>query len=165
MERTSSARSAGGKGDAPTEDGVALSSANILARLDDAHSELLSICDRLEGIADSLPNTLDVRVCRVAAGELVPVVTKAHRIEEEEIFPRLVSRPRGEQIARTLDHLRTEHCEDECFAEELADALQHAGDGRMQPETLGYMLRGFFEAMRRHIKFERERFAAIAGDQ
>lgn len=87
-----------------------------------------------------------------------------HRIEEEEIFPSLVPSGRSTSLSRTLDHLRTEHCEDECFAEELADALERVGDGRIQPETLGYMLRGFFEAMRRHIKFERERFAAIAGE-
>lgn len=138
--------------------------ATVMDQLEIAHSELLAICDTLEGIADSLPNTLNVKKCREAAGDLVPVITRVHRIEEEEIFPKIVAGRKTPSIQKTLDHLRTEHCEDECFAEELADALKHAGDGRLQPETLGYMLRGFFEAMRRHILFERERFAALTPD-
>ncbi|MBK8456103.1 MAG: hemerythrin domain-containing protein [Phyllobacteriaceae bacterium] len=143
--------------------GASISPAELLSRLDGAHSELLAICDRLEGIADSLPNTLNVRNCREAAGELVPVVMRAHRVEEEEVFLRIAGEARTAALQKTLDHLRTEHCEDECFAEELADALKQAGEGKVQPETLGYMLRGFFEAMRRHINFERERFLTLAG--
>lgn len=143
--------------------GVSRSPGELLERLNGAHAELLAICDRLEGIADSLPNTLNIRQCREAAGELVPVVTRAHRIEEEEVFPAIAGAARTAALQKTLDHLRTEHCEDECFAEELADALQQAGEGKVQPETLGYMLRGFFEAMRRHINFERERFLTLAG--
>lgn len=136
----------------------------LLDRLEGCHSELLAICDTLEDIADSLPNTLNVRMCKEAAGHIVPVVIRAHRIEEEEVFPLIGGDPTP-ALQKTLDHLRTEHCEDECFAEELADALEHAGDGKVQPETLGYMLRGFFEAMRRHINFERERFVALTGSR
>jgi len=136
----------------------------LLTRLEGAHAELLALCDRLENIADSLPNTMDLRQCRAAAEDLVPVIIRVHRIEEEEIFPKLSAAAATPQLTKTLDRLRTEHCTDECFAEELSDALQRAGDGRIQPETLGYMLRGFFEAMRRHIAFEHERFAVIAGD-
>lgn len=142
----------------------ARSPAELLNRLQGCHSDLLAMCDTLEGIADSLPNTLNVRQCQEAAGHLVPIVIRAHRIEEEEVFP-LIGRDGSAALQKTLDHLRTEHCEDECFAEELADALSHAGDGKVQPETLGYMLRGFFEAMRRHINFERERFTVLAGER
>lgn len=143
---------------------ASLSSGEVLLRLEGAHTELLAICDRLEGIADSLPNTLNLIKCRETAGDLVPVVVRAHRIEEEQVFPHIGGDSRA-AMQKTLDHLRTEHCEDECFAEELADALRQAGEGRVQPETLGYMLRGFFEAMRRHINFERERFVNLAGNR
>jgi hypothetical protein len=74
-----------------------------------------------------------------------------------------------EDIETTLTRLRFEHCEDECFAEELTEALHALGAGRAEIniEATGYMLRGFFEAMRRHIAFESEhllREAAFEGD-
>jgi hemerythrin-like domain-containing protein len=66
-------------------------------------------------------------------------------------------------IKVTLDRLRFEHCEDECFAEELTEALHALGSGdqKVNIEAVGYMLRGFFEAMRRHIAFESEMLLPI----
>ncbi len=63
----------------------------------------------------------------------------------------------------TLNRLRFEHCEDECFAEELTEALNALGSGNpdVNIEAIGYMLRGFFEAMRRHIAFESEMLLPI----
>jgi hypothetical protein len=57
-----------------------------------------------------------------------------------------------------VERLRAEHIEDECFAGELTEALLVLGrDGSVDnPEALGFMLRGFFEAQRRHVAFERE---------
>ena len=55
--------------------------------------------------------------------------------------------------------------EDECYAEDLTDALEQlAGKkpGSVQAETFGYMLRGFFEAMRRHIAFEQTHLPPLA---
>jgi hemerythrin-like domain-containing protein len=74
------------------------------------------------------------------------------------LFPQLQSSPDAtEALAPTLERLKFEHCEDECFAEELTDALLKLGSGeRVNMEAVGYMLRGFFEGIRRHIAFERE---------
>lgn len=58
----------------------------------------------------------------------------------------------------SLDRLLAEHVEDECFAGELTEALLLLGRNGSadNPEALGFMLRGFFEARRRHVAFERE---------
>jgi hemerythrin-like domain-containing protein len=143
---------------------------NPIAALRKAHREQLLLCDRLEEIADSLPDSVNRQKCIYAARALGPMIRGVHRFEEDVVFPMIAKRLADlEDIETTLTRLRFEHCEDECFAEELTEALHALGAGRAEIniEATGYMLRGFFEAMRRHIAFESEhllREAAFEGD-
>lgn len=123
-----------------------------------AHEEQLALCSDLEEIADSLPGNVDRQNCINAAKALGPLILGIHHYEETVLFPWLETRlGEAEQLNRTLDRLKFEHCEDACFAEELTDALLNLGAGReVNMEAVGYMLRGFFEGVRRHIAFERE---------
>ena len=59
--------------------------------------------------------------------------------------------------------MRLEHIEDECFAEEVQFELQQIATGQpvLAPEATGYMLRGFFEGLRRHVRHELELMAAL----
>ncbi len=130
-----------------------------IAALHKAHKEQLLLCDRLEEIADSLPGGINRQKCIYAARALGPMIRGVHRFEEEVVFPMIAERLKGDsKIEATLNRLRFEHCEDECFAEELIEALHAMGAGTadINVEATGYMLRGFFEAMRRHIAFESE---------
>jgi hemerythrin-like domain-containing protein len=99
-----------------------------------------------------------------AARALGPMIKGVHRLEEDVVFP-LIAAQHGadDKIETTLNRLRFEHCEDECFAEELTEALNALGTGNpdVNIEAIGYMLRGFFEAMRRHIAFESEMLLPI----
>lgn len=123
-----------------------------------AHSEQLALCNELEEIADSLPANINRQKCIYAAKALTPLIKGVHHYEETILFPWLeASAARGNAMSETLNRLRFEHCEDECFAEELTDALLKLGSGgEVNMEAVGYMLRGFFEGLRRHIAFERE---------
>lgn len=135
------------------------------AALRKAHLEQLLLCDRLEEIADSLPDGINRQKCIYAARALGPMIRGVHRFEEEVVFPLIADRLKAKpEIKATLNRLRYEHCEDECFAEELTEALQALGAGRAEIniEATGYMLRGFFEAMRRHIAFESEHLLSTA---
>ncbi len=127
--------------------------------LKSAHREQLVLCDQLEEIADSLPANINRQKCMYAAKALGPLIHGLHHYEENVLFP-WIEKNMGKRrhMAETLTRLKFEHCEDECFAEELTDALLKlgAGDGNINAEATGYMLRGFFEAVRRHIAFERE---------
>ncbi len=137
-----------------------------IAALRKAHRDQLLLCDRLEEIADSLPDGINRQKCIYAARALGPMIRGVHRFEEDVVFPMIAGRPGvDEKIETTLNRLRFEHCEDECFAEELTDALHALGSGRadVNIEAIGYMLRGFFEAMRRHIAFEREMLLPMGG--
>lgn len=139
-----------------------------IAALRKAHADQLLLCDRLEEIADSLPDAINRQKCMYAARALGPMVRGVHRFEEDVVFPMVAERLKNhEQIEPTLNRLRFEHCEDECFAEELTEALQQLGSGDpdINIEAIGYMLRGFFEAMRRHIAFENEMLLPMGDNQ
>ena len=124
-----------------------------------AHEEQLDLCRELEEIADSLPSEVNRQKCIYAAKAIGPLTRGVHQYEENVLFPWIESHasdPR--ELGATLERLKFEHCEDECFIEELVDALLGLGAGEQSipAETIGYMLRGFFVGVRRHIAFERE---------
>ncbi|MEN9896062.1 MAG: hypothetical protein RIR97_1914 [Pseudomonadota bacterium] len=127
--------------------------------LRNAHREQLALCRQLEEIADSLPDNISNQKCLFAAKVLHPLIKSVHDFEEKKFFPWVAEAAGAKRdLSSTLERLRFEHCEDECFAEELTDVLHRIGTGdkTVNYETAGYMLRGFFEGMRRHIAFERE---------
>lgn len=127
-----------------------------LAWLRRAHEEQLALCDELEDIADSLPANINRQKCIYASKALGPLIRGVHHYEETVLFP-LIAREFGNEFSTTIDRLKFEHCEDECFAEELTEALLRLGsNSAVNMEATGYMLRGFFEAIRRHIAFERD---------
>ena len=61
-------------------------------------------------------------------------------------------------MKNALERLQYEHWKDESFAEEVSDGLIKFVSDSDHPsaDTLAYMLRGFFEGLRRHIAFEVE---------
>jgi hypothetical protein len=125
------------------------------------------ICDELETIADGLPHSVDLQVCLRTAQRLLPVVKAAHDFEEQVIFPVLKRKgPQLTQLAETLDRLRFEHWGDEEYALDINYALREyarRGD-KVNIESLSWMLRGFFEGMRRHLAFDREYLLPIASE-
>jgi len=130
-----------------------------VAGLDKAHRAQLVLCDLLEHIADTIPGDVNHQTCLALAEQLGPLICSIHRFEEEMLFPlTMVHAETPSRVAETVKRLKHEHFEDECFAEELADALRELGTHKTasNPEALGYMLRGFFETLRRHVAFERD---------
>ncbi len=150
------------KGLAPSHDAQSPRSAEAAAEpldwLAEAHKDQLALCDSLETIADYLPD-VDREICSYAARMLGPLLRELHGGEEGLVFA-WIERRHGDDPALTamLEQLKYEHCEDECFAEELSEMLARLGaaDTSVNAETAGYMLRGFFTNVRRHITFEQE---------
>lgn len=141
-----------------------LQAMNLLDWWRQAHEEQLRLCDELEEIADSLPAGINRQKCIYAAKALGPLIKGVHHYEDTVLFPHFEAKVlESPDLPKTLARLKFEHFEDECFAEELAERLLQLGSGRgnINMEATGYMLRGFFEAVRRHIAFEREYFAAF----
>ncbi|MBZ9798521.1 hemerythrin domain-containing protein [Mesorhizobium sp. ES1-4] len=122
------------------------------------HDEKLRLCEALESIADTLPN-VDRFSCLGTANRIVPLLRDIHLFEEAVIFPVYEAALTGAEASfQSISRLRAEHIEDECFADEVTEQLLGIGHGRPigNAEALGFMLRGFFESLRRHIAFERE---------
>lgn len=129
------------------------------------HAEQAALCDELEHIADSLPQCADRSALVRIAERLIPLVHEVHQFEEEIIFPLFEEKLRERvELPTMIKRLKAEHDDDEYFAEEVADALRKVGEGETirNPEAFGYMLRAFFESMRRQIAFEREQMLALA---
>jgi hypothetical protein len=132
------------------------------------HGEQLELCRELEDIADSLPAEVNRQKCIYAAKAIGPLTMGAHRFEEDVLFPWVEQNVSGHpELAATLERLKFEHFEDECFIEELTDALLRLGaaDPTLNAETIGYMLRGYFVSMRRHIAFEQDHLLAMVGER
>ncbi len=113
------------------------------------------LCDDLEAVADSLPARLDRQFCLHLARQIGPLLQAAHAAEERFLFPTIGGEA---QAGELVERLRLEHIEDECFGEEVQHELLQLGQGHpvLAPEATGYMLRGFFEGLRRHMRHELE---------
>lgn len=123
-----------------------------------------TLCNELESIADSLPDRVNTQDCLHVARSIYPTVRRAHEFEETELFPMLKSHfEQDSQLSDALDRLHFEHWEDESFAEEVAEGLMTfvTKRERANPEVLAYMLRGFFEGLRRHIAFEQHHLCPL----
>jgi hypothetical protein len=122
------------------------------------HQHKLALCDRLEAVADSLPWRIDRLECLKLAGELAPSLRRDHAFEETHVFPAFETNARGPDGARSVARLKEEHVADECAAVDLSEVLLRIGHGGEvdNPEALGFMLRALFQALRRHVAFERE---------
>ena len=132
------------------------------------HKSQLELCDRLEKLADSLPNNYDPQECLSISWALYPTIRAAHKFEEEKLFPILIpAKKNGAKITSNIERLRFEHWEDESFAEDISLALRQliSEPARTNIDKLSYMLRGFFEGLRRHIAFESEHILPILQSQ
>jgi hemerythrin-like domain-containing protein len=130
-----------------------------------AHEEKLRLCAAIEAIADALPSAVDRVQCLRIANQLVPLLRHCHRYEEEMVFPVFEHSDGLDRAARaaSVRRLRAEHVEDECAAQDLTEILLEIGHGAAiaNPEALGFMLRAFFDSLRRHIAFEREHILPV----
>ena len=123
------------------------------------HRLKLRLCDALEDFADCLPNQIDVQSCLALSRCVLPTIRNAQMMEETRLFPQLMQAfPDDMRLHASLDRLCQEHLEDDSFADEIACLLHDCGCmGRpANPESAGYMLRGFFASIRRHVAFEHE---------
>jgi hypothetical protein len=119
-------------------------------------AEQFELCAELEALADSLPLRMDTYAAMSLLERLHATLHRCQRFEEGEIFPALATR--RPDLRPTLDRLRAEHFEDQDQASDLRDAVEGFLTRREPPkaEEIGYMLRGLFTSLRRHLAFDRD---------
>lgn len=138
---------------------------SALAYVANDHEQHLRLCDVLEEIADSLPDRIDQRQCVCAALALKHRINAHHQLEETVLFPRMLARATGDsELQRVLQRLADEHLTDEGHCDEAIELLSKLSRGAPLPnvEAAGYLLRGLFEGLRRHIAFENDYVLPIA---
>lgn len=120
------------------------------------HRLIGTVCDRLEAIADALPEAPQ----RESLPELVALLRfgiPAHcRYEESRLRELLAEEAERGWLHEAADLIIAEHHENESLMLELAEALEDHAD-RCSPDradALGYLLRHFFSQMRRHMAWE-----------
>ncbi|MEO0496004.1 MAG: hemerythrin domain-containing protein [Pseudomonadota bacterium] len=140
----------------------------LVERLQAHLTSQLDLCAALETIADGLPDNVCRQTCLHAARSIYPIVKSAHEFEEDELFPAIkeVFLAQDTRPESPFERLMEEHWEDESFGQELAEVIREFVAGRdTNTDKLSYMLRGFFEGLRRHIAFEKEVFTPIFATQ
>lgn len=135
----------------------AASSTGLLHVIEREHGAEMRLCDMLEQLADALPEPLDNVIATAGIATLRNCVRRHIILEENYLYPLLVKRAKPDEFNKDLLAIITrEHASDESHAHEAADEMEDAlSRGQVpKPEMLGYMLRCFFEARRRHIAWE-----------
>lgn len=116
------------------------------------HAGLAQLCADLEAVADRLPITPDpVEAARLREGllQLLPAHEARERALCRRLFDQSKKRPAAAAVLRHIEHQRAACVvQGQDIATALIDATRHA------PETLGYMLRCFFDACRQAMAFE-----------
>lgn len=127
------------------------------AVLQACYEDLLCVCDELEAIADGLPGNVSNALCSRVAGDVITVLNQTHRIESQVLLPILDTSPRPE-VRHLASRLRQEHDFDGQAAMEIEEALLALGLGKskLSADALGYLLRSFFESVRRHVHSEQD---------
>lgn len=121
--------------------------------LNAAYDDMLALCEGLETLADALPGRIDAALCNRLIEQLEPALKKLQAAERDLLFPLLFA-----SGPEAVERRETAHAIDAAAAAEVADALRALmrGEARPSPDALGYLLRSFFDSMRRHVATERE---------
>lgn len=134
--------------------------------LDAATRAQLALCCALEDIADRLP-TLPPSRARKAASALrraavAPEFEKLREVLAASAAGRATTR--DAPLRNALKLIAAEERDDADRAQELSEALDEAARGRRvpNPDALGYLLRSYFEARRRHLAWRGEAVLAPA---
>jgi hypothetical protein len=127
------------------------------------HARLRALLDRIEALADALPDPPAVevcdRLCRDLAGMTALVV-----MLQDEYFADVWYRPSQDPVVARIREWRsadTLHLRDTVVA--LRRFAGGADDARVTPDTLGYMLRCSFDGWRRLLDHVELAIAARAG--
>ncbi|MUO85294.1 hemerythrin domain-containing protein [Agrobacterium vitis] len=135
--------------------GSSLTAAEVRA-LEGKHHDLLVLCLRLEELATDFDAGEVPRGIDKVAKHIEPLMAAAHTLEEQKFYPDLEVHAGSCFGSLLLDQVKSEHCVDRRAARELSLTLAAVARKRcnLSLETVAHMVRGFQEALRRHITAE-----------
>ncbi len=139
-----------------------MSKGHILAPLLESYDRVIAACDALEAVADALPDRVAPGQCERAMRETAAAVRQMHACEDGLLMPLLsnAQRPELRKIAEDLEQAHLIDSESLVEVDEVLTALA-VGQPIVSTDATGYMLRAFFEGLRRHIGREKDLLALI----
>lgn len=138
-----------------------------IAFMQQGHERHLLLCDALEAIADGLPDNVNPNLTRCALTLLRSSALDDARAQEQALLQALGHHTASTRHLRfVIDRLAADHADDCCAALEIAGALgELAEHGSVSnPDLLGFMLRAYFDAQRRHIEWEARVFLPLVSE-
>ncbi len=121
--------------------------------------EKMNVCGQLEEIANNLPDRVDAHQCASLAERLPGLLGLCDDIYQKVIFPLLLRHQSQRYFTPiTAERLVSERLMDQGYAVEVSDLLDRLANSAPIPnvEASGYLLRGFFETVRRSSAFDLE---------
>lgn len=139
-----------------------MSKGQIFAPLFESYDRVTAACDELETIADALPDRVAPGQCERAVRETAAAVRQMHACENDLLMPLLANahRPELRKIAGDLEQAHLVDGESLIEVDEVLTALA-LGQPILSTDATGYMLRAFFEGLRRHIGREKDLLALM----
>lgn len=135
--------------------GSSLTASEVRA-LEDKHRDLLILCLKLEELAADFDTGEIPRGLQKVAKHIEPLVAAAHTLEEQKLYPDLKLHAGSCFGSLLLDQVKSEHRVDRRAARELSLTLAAVARKRckLNLDTVAHMVRGFQDAVRRHITAE-----------
>lgn len=112
------------------------------------------LCDTLESIADQLPEMIEPELCMAVYNSLELNLPVYHRNEEALYAVILDNAPAGQTLDSAVEIAKKEHRIHHGYAHEFHEFMNNQNIYGFNPDMYGYMLRGFFEAIRSHLAWE-----------
>ena len=131
------------------------------------HRRLGELCDLLECCADELPAMPPASVVEQICEALTELM--GQDVSDPSPYPDVASLydPTDPLALVLMKEVHARHAADTLHAQDLVDALRGVPDmtHRLSPDTIGYMLRCFFEGCRQAMNCEELAILALARDR
>ena len=128
-------------------------SAGRLAVLEMNHQGLLDLCLKIEELSASFPDEIEAATCDEVTKSLLPLLKQTQQLEEQTLFERCAAAPIfGIRFAQEL---KAEHRCDLATAADALSVVRSIREDAASIEPARHLLRGFSDALRRHILSEK----------
>ncbi|WP_297109962.1 hemerythrin domain-containing protein [uncultured Devosia sp.] len=127
------------------------------------YERVTAACDGLEQIADALPDRVPAGQCARAASEAIVALKRMHECELALLLPGLAASPLRD-VQKIAADIEQAHKMDSEAVLEVQEVLLAFAAGRpiLSADATGYLLRAFFEGLRRHIARQRDLIGLLA---
>lgn len=130
-------------------------SARNLATLELNHRDLLDLCLVIEEVSSSTSEEVQSATCDEIAERLLPLLTRTQQLEELALFQQFATAADSTFGEQFTQELKAEHRCDLAAAAVASSELRRIKEDPVAIETARHFLRGFAEALRRHINSEK----------